>query len=604
MRRVLSFVLAIGMCLGGYAQDAGSEEPDVMDNDFLFALESMGGVTNDVSDSQKIKLDEPSYAYVNFSGFEKMPETKQSDYKGWLEFFDGKGNYFKKRVIVNAQGGSSLVWAKKNIGIDICEDEWEGDETTDVTFGKWVKQDSFHLKAYYTDYFRGLAVVAYKVFDDIIADHGSMAHPWQRAGVDDADKKARCHPDGFPVGVYLNGEFYGVFSWQLKKHRKNMGMTKDCAEHIHLDGILADSFFKGEIDWTQFEIRNPKTLYSMDGSKYNGDKPLEIIDESSEFFDASNKGHVLSAKVKKYIQTLTTRVPKLLEYRQGGKSSEEIRAELERYFDVQGLIDYTVFSSVVNNIDGWKKNWQWITYDGEKWYVEPYDLDMTFGNTYYGYATTPPEVNWFDEKPGNRFAIDNGPSTYINLYYTKDLEKRYAELRNSRAIDSEAIISKVRDWYNRVGEDNYALEYEKWPDSYCVQEPVIDDNWSLADDFSQYPLLKDWDKDTTYHEGDMCRAYYQVWIAKNDVTGIHPCPHPGYHDSLDRVEDWIVRRIAMEDSLWNYDPLGVESTLIGNEGNREIEAIFNVNGQRLQKLQKGVNIVKYTGGATAKVMVR
>ena len=599
------FVLAIGLQSGVYAGGNGVESAEMADSDFALAVESAGGVINDVSDSNKIKMGEPSYAYVNFSGFENMPDKKNCDYKGWMEFFDGEGNYFKKRVIVDAQGNSSLTWKKKNIAVDICEDEWVGDETTDVTFGKWVKQDSFHIKAYYTDYFRGLPVVAYRLYDDMIADHGDMARPWQRAGVTDADDKARCHPDGFPVSVYLNGEFYGVFSWQLKKHRKNMGMTKDSAEHIHLDGTLKDSFFRGEIDWTQFEIRNPKTLYCMDGSKYDGDNPQEIIDESSEFYDADKKGHVLSAKVKKYIQTLTTYVPRLLEYRQQGRGDEEIRSELERHFDVMGLIDYTIFSSVVNNVDGWEKNWQWITYDGDKWYVEPYDLDMTFGNTYYGYATTAPEVQWVWNKPNQRFAINNGPSTYINLYYQKDLDKRYAELRNSGVIDADAIMDKVRDWYYRVGEDNYTREYEKWPDSFCAQDMVIDDNWSLADDFSQYQQLEDWNESTTYQKGDMCKAYYQVWVANNEVTGIHPCPNPGYRDSLERVEDWIVRRIAMEDDLWNYTFTEVDSVFVGDDYcNGEIEAIYNVNGQRLSELQKGVNIVRYTNGMTAKLMVK
>ena len=39
--------------------------------------------------------------------------------------------------------------------------------------------------------------------------------------------QARCYPDGFPCVVYLNGAFYGIFSWQLKKHRDNMAMGRN-----------------------------------------------------------------------------------------------------------------------------------------------------------------------------------------------------------------------------------------------------------------------------------------------------------------------------------------------------------------------------------------
>ncbi|MBD5356676.1 MAG: hypothetical protein HDR88_06690 [Bacteroides sp.] len=605
MRYLLIILLFLGSYVRAFGEISSSNE-EAEDNvsDFEIAMLESGGVSNDFSEEVKIKLSEPNYALVNFSGFDKMPVSKTSDLKGWVEFYDGEGNYFKKRVIVNAQGTSSLMWPKKNISIDICEDEWIGDETPDITFGKWVKQDSFHLKAYYTDYFRGLAVVAYRLYDDIIADHGDMAHPWQRAGVTDADDKARCHPDGFPVGVYLNGEFYGVFSWQLKKHRKNMGMTKDCAEHIHLDGKLTDNFFKGNIDWTQFEVRNPKTLYCQDGSKYDGDNPTEIMDETSEFYDPDNKKHVLSAKVKNYILKLTSYIPKIQQYHNNGQI-EELRQEFANYFDVQGLIDYTVFSSVVNNTDGWEKNWQWFTYDGEKWYVEPYDLDMTFGNTYYGYAVVEPEYQWSWDKPYTRFAYSNGPSTFINKYFAEDLDKRYAELRKSGAINTESLIEKVRDWYYRIGEENYTLEYEKWPKSYCVQDMIINENWELAESYPNYLQATDWNDSTTYKKGDMCRAYYMVWVAKNEVVGVPPCLNPGYRDSLERVEDWIKRRIAMEDNLWNFDPkqLNVDVPSIIYEDNGEIESIYNVNGQIILNVQKGVNILRYKNGKTTKIMI-
>lgn len=604
------FLIMLILILGTsrlYALDPDTEGTDNYPSDYEMAISNAGGIVTDFSELSDISLLEPQYGYVNFSGFEKMPTTKHSDYQGWLEFFDGQGNYFKKRVIVNAQGTSSMMYVKKNFNIDLCDDEWIGDAKPTLTIGDWVSLDSFNLKAYYTDYFRGLAVVSYRFFDAVIADRGDMAHPWQRAGVVTADKKARCHPDGFPVGVYLNGEFYGVYSWQIKKHRKNLGLIKDCAEHINLDGKITDQFFKGEIDWTQFEIRNPKTLYCQDGSIYDGDYPKEIMDDTSEYYDPDNKNHVLSNQVKQYILNLTTYVPTLSNMCTDGQSVEDIRAAFADMFDVQGFIDYTVFSSVVNNVDGWEKNWQWITYDGKKWFVEPYDLDMTFGNTWYGYATTPPEVQHFFNKPYQRFEFNTGPAYYVNRYFADDLESRYAHLRDNGTIDTNSIIDHVRQWYYRVGEENYAREYEKWSDSYCNREMIIDPNWQLYDDFTQYQNVGDWDASLTYQEGDLCRAYDMVWVAKNEVTGIHPCPQPGYIDSLERVEDWIERRVAMEDVLWNYN--GSQTSIKDvqesqNEPLGEIEAIYDVNGHRISKLQPGINIVRYSNGTISKVFLK
>ena len=233
---------------------------------------------------------------------------------------------------------------------------------------------------------------------------------------------------------------------------------------------------------------------------------------------------------------------------------------------------------------------------------------MTFGNTWYGYATTPPEVQLFYSKPYQRFEFNTGPAYYVNRYFVDDLEERYAHLRDNGTIDPNTIMDHVRQWYYRVGEENYAREYEKWSDSYCNREMIIDPNWQLYYDFTQYQNIGDWDASITYQEGDLCRAYDMVWVATNEVTGIHPCPQPGYIDSLERVADWIERRVAMEDILWNYKGTQTGIKDIQNSQNDapsgEIEAIYDVNGHRISKLQPGINIVRYSNGTTSKVFLK
>ena len=239
-------------------------------SEFEQKIESLGfqTIAKDWSHESKVKIPQPNCAYINITEIDQMPPAKEVDYHAKMEFYDGIGNYFKKNVILNAQGNSSLGFVKKNFAADFCEDDWIGDVTTDFSIGDWVKQDAFHFKAYYTDYFRGIATIGYKLYDQIALDRGRL---WTRApegSISKPDENARCYPDGFPCIVYLNGNFYGVFSWQLKKHRKNMNQTKDLAEHIHIDGTLSNAtLWNGTIDWTQFEVRNPKTLFTMGGGK-------------------------------------------------------------------------------------------------------------------------------------------------------------------------------------------------------------------------------------------------------------------------------------------------------------------------------------------------
>ena len=128
-------------------------------NDIQDALKANGFDTNhptDWSNSSFIQIPEPRFAIINITNIDSMPTTKTQNKKAFLEFWDMQGNYFKKHAILNAQGNSSLTFIKKNVAIDFCDDEWIGDKTPNIRIGEWVPQDSFHMKAYYTDFFRGV----------------------------------------------------------------------------------------------------------------------------------------------------------------------------------------------------------------------------------------------------------------------------------------------------------------------------------------------------------------------------------------------------------------------------------------------------------------
>lgn len=75
------------------------------------------------------------------------------------------------------------------------------------------------------------------------------------ADIDDKytfSEDATCFPQGFPFICFLDGDFYGIYSWQIKKHRDNYQMVKNNYSQIHLDGMLdGESIFNlnGTLDW-------------------------------------------------------------------------------------------------------------------------------------------------------------------------------------------------------------------------------------------------------------------------------------------------------------------------------------------------------------------
>ena len=532
----------------------------------------------DWSDASSLRIDEPRCAVINITGVDSMPTTKVQDDHAYIEFWDMQGNYFKKRIILNAQGASSMMFPKKNLSIDLCNDNWVGSDTFKIRFGDWVEQDSFHCKAYYTDFFKGVCVLSYQVWNLFGKTNGIFEdRTWKKAlipesmrntvavgfgGVNDitlqTDTGARGFPDGFPCIVYLNGSFYGVYSWQLKKHRDNMHMDKNTAGNIHLDGVISkNTLIGGTIDWSQCEIRNPKSLYCMDGTKYEGDTNQgELIDSTSANYDSSNANHVRSATVKGYIETLSGVIPDLIdlvdayEADQTQANLDAIKDLYETYFDVDNQIDYLIFSDISYNSDGFQKNWQWITYDGTKWFIELYDADCTFGGHWNGQQT--------QKNLNNHVNNDiNYPSYYVIRFYTDRLEARYAELRTLKVIDADNIIEMMKRWMWRIGTDMYKKEYKKWTNAPCNGDNVIDtDHWELVpNDTSQ---SNTYNNATTYAVNDTCYyglatvGVYYKFKCIAPVTGSAPITEFRYRDSLYRFASWTTQEIINMDALYHF----------------------------------------------------
>lgn len=566
----------------------------------------------DWSESNFIQIPEPRFAIINVSNIDSMPTTKTQNKKAFLEFWDMQGNYFKKHAILNAQGRSSMSLPKKNIAIDLCDDEWVGDATPKLRIGNWVPQDSFHMKANYTDFFRGVGTVTYKLYEEIVNTRGVFEdRPWKKALIDIdkigtstksignpyvgnfnllTDTGALCFPEGFPVACYLNGLFYGIFTWQLKKHRDNYHMNKATAEHVHLDGIVnKDYFWGGTIDWSQFEVRNPKNLYAIGGNKYDADIKQEEIAGDAEvnawialgklpddtvISSKIKKNLQLTAKVKKYIlafsQFLTEVKAAASTYESSSKTSSDLdafKAVFEKYFDTDNVIDYLIISDISNNYDGiWGNNWQLFTYDGKKWWIGLYDVDGTWGNHYTGSKI----VNVLT---GHSSGSMDMPFGYIIKYYDKELKARYEELANQGIISYNHISAMLRNFTLKIGTSFYDDEYSKWKDSPCASDSIVrNDYWELLLDEHGNPQTdssESFDARTTYRVGDVVSfglnenmGFYKFKCIKPNIALNSNTPHAistfspikefRHADNLYRLEKWVRQSLINMDKLYEY----------------------------------------------------
>ena len=527
------------------------------------------------SDKKDLNIPEPKLAYMNFTNINSMPTTKTDDFKAVVEFWDMAGNYFKKRAIINAQGTSSLSYAKKNVAVDFVNDEWVGDDTFKLKIGEWVAQDSFHLKAFAADFFRGVAKVGYDFYDQIEKSRGVISDAtWKMSLVDTAsvtdgkgtaygadgslDKRldfgARCHPLGFPVIVLLNGEFYGIFQFMMKKHRDNYHMDKSLATNIHLDGRLStDTIFGGSVDWSEFEVRNPKSLVLMDGTKYDGDDPGELMGVDSPDYDPSNTKHVITAMVKNHIESFSDFVSGLADSASTlGVNSSEFKALFESVLNVDNLIDYVIFCELTGNYDGLAKNWQWTTWDGERWFVNAYDLDGIFGNWWTGRFL-------IGHTYTHGLLVTNAITKYIYSVddYNARMRARYAELKALGIVDYRQVCRSLNDMVSTIGKDFFKLEYDKWP-SLCNSSSVVDSHWELVTDAEGNPVFGNastYSNTTSYVVGNECyygenatMGFYK-FVCVSNSTGNTPFASMAYADSIWRVCKWIEEQFTYVDGI-------------------------------------------------------
>lgn len=456
----------------------------------------------DFSDNTDIFIPIPrGVAVVNIIA-DSLATSKTQNKDAVLEFW-GSGIYFRKNIILNAQGQTSMAFAKKNQSFDFKDG-------TSIKFGDWVSQDSFHLKANADDVFCGLNNIVYKYADYVVGKTDTRANRVLRSATTsyqnasgkfkaDFDDNAKCMPDGFPISLHLNGEFYGMYTWNMKKHRANYSMNKKDYTSIMIDpdALTSETFWNGTIDWSKFELKNPKTLICMDGSKYDGDNPKELIDSTSEKYDESNKDMKNTAITKSLLVSLSNAMPAV----NALSSEEEKKAKFKELFDYDNLVVYFLVSNAIGNYDGlWGRNTVFTIYNSGKCGFNFYDCNAVFGREARG---------WYSIKPDEIEKAAGTPFEMLDVLFHTEIANEYAKLRTGNLISTDTICTFLQDWLRTVGAYSISRNLDKW---------------------NEIPSYRDGSKT------------YPSYPTTN-----------GFYDSFQRCEKWVKERISFMDNYFNYN---------------------------------------------------
>ena len=302
------------------------------------------------------------------------------------------------------QGNSSVGMPKKAYRIKTFSDDKMSKKLKFKPCAEWEADSKWNLKAYYTDPLIGRDATNAKIGGAIWATERSL--PQQLVETNNFG-----FVDGFPILLYINGGFAGVYSFNIAKGDYGEDAT-----------VISGTAYS---DTTQYKSV-PADGVKLDGSDFEMISPDTATDD-----------------IKKSVNDLLTFI--------ATSSDTDFKAHFDEHLDKTSVIDYLIFSNLIDNSDAWGKNQTLITFDNQKWFFHPYDLDVSFGGEWNGSIRKLPTAV---TTGGNRL-FDRVSSLFLN-----DIKSRYTSLRSW--LTPAYVINQYHNLVSSVGEDNYEQEYALW----------------------------------------------------------------------------------------------------------------------------------------------
>jgi hypothetical protein len=248
------------------------------------------------------------------------------------------------------------------------------------------------------------------------------------------------------VEVFKNDEYRGIYTLSEQLDRNHMKLKKADKETGEVHGVL----YKGST-WENASMND--SIYRFDnysetllGYEVKYPEPGDDNDSTDwkPFADAINKALILCYDDKAF---------------------EE---EIEEWFDVPLMIDYSVFLSTVNALDNSGKNMFWAVYDKATTHrltLAPWDLDCTFGQRWGGRLKT--EEN---DHTSPEYFSDVVVAVFYNFYRTNALQfndrlnERFQQLRQPGGVlSTESLIERFTKYYLSIKNSGAASREEaKW----------------------------------------------------------------------------------------------------------------------------------------------
>lgn len=387
-----------------------------MTGEVILTAEDIGAATKEYVDNAVSNVDipsiEPADGDIPKVFIDGVIPTTKDDVLATLQYVSKTEEFFAY-IKIKCQGTSSMSYPKKNFTIKLYSDEARETKIKKV-FKDWgIAESKFVLKANYIDHSHARNIVSARLWNEVVSSESDIPEELKASPNNGA-------VDGFPVKIYTNGTYQGIYTWNIGKDAWMWNMDEDNPNHVLL---CAETNTDGAYRETPCNFR---ALWSG-------------VDEQNWSIEVGTN----SAALKNSLNALITCVK--------DTDDETFKATIGNYLDVNSAIDYYIHQYVICGLDGLAKNMLLGTYDLVKWRCGAYDMDSTFGL-------------WWN---GTKFVAANFacPEDYqeqfsllwerIEKLFTNELKERYFNLRKS-VYSLSNMFTHFERFTDLIGSELYA----------------------------------------------------------------------------------------------------------------------------------------------------
>lgn len=363
-----------------------------------------------------VELDSLDIPIINFNG--SLDGISKENTVTIDMAYQSKELNFECVATLKVQGATSAAYPKKNFTAKFYKDNTLEDKYK-VDFG-WGKENKYCMKANWIDVSQARNIVSAKLFADIIDTRDNPNQDLMNVvnhGV----------VDGFPVIVYLNNEFYGLYTMNIPKDSWMMGMDGDSDTRQAI--LMAES-------WT-----NSCALREPIESDFSNGWELEYSSTDDETW---------------VIESFNSFIDFLI-----NNDGADLRNGLSGYLDVNAAIDAMIFTYYIAAMDNTAKNVLWATYDGVQWFPSMYDMDGTYGLFWNGEFAK--KTNDFIPKIVNGEVSLENNLLWKKLFdnYREEIKERYFELRKS-VLSVDNVEDVFEEFFSLIPDVAYESDADRW----------------------------------------------------------------------------------------------------------------------------------------------